>query len=199
MMPLAAIVLAAGASKRFGAGNKLLAQIGGRPLVRRVAEETLMSGVTDVVVVTGYDAPLIEEALSGLAVRIVENQSWRSGMGTSIATGARALGPDASGAFIVPGDMPSLNAGLLRTLAAAFDRRGGQSVVYPATPDGEQRNPVLWPRRYFPDLMALSGPDGAKGKLQNLADAAIAVPFADATLFADVDTRAELEAARHGR
>ena len=191
MANVAAVLLAAGASARFGPENKLVARIGGRPLVRCVAEAVASSGVSEIVAVTGADAALIEGALDGLPVRFAHNATWQDGMGTSIAAGVSALGESADGAFIVPGDMPLLTTDLLQSLIAAFDRHGGGPIVYPATPDGEQRNPVLWPRRFFPKLRALSGPEGGKALLRTLAVETVAVPC-DPAAFADVDTPAEL-------
>jgi molybdenum cofactor cytidylyltransferase len=192
---IAAVVLAAGASNRFGAENKLLARIGGRPVVRRVAEAAVGGGAADVVVVTGCDRPLIEEALSGLAVRFAHNANWQAGMGSSIAVGVAALGEDSEGALIVPGDMPLLTSLLIASLAAAFERGGRASIIYPATPSGEQRNPVLWPRRLFPKLMALSGREGAKRLLESLGREAVSLTAEEAAL-ADIDTLADLETAR---
>lgn len=197
MTKLAAVVLAAGASTRFGAENKLLAPFADRrPLVRCVVDALIGSGIADVVVVTGYDAALVTEALAGLAVRFVENDQWQTGLGSSVAAGARALGEEVAGAFIVPGDMPCLSAGLLHSLIAAFESHDRLSVVYPALPDGAQRNPVLWPRNFFPRLSALSGPQGAKALLQELTDHSVAVTVDDSTLVSDVDTPADLEAGR---
>ena len=196
MADLAAILLAAGASQRFGAANKLLVRVGDRPLVRGVAEEMLESGVADVIVVTGCDAPLIEDALAGLPVRRVHNTDWQAGMGSSIACGIGALDSKATGAFIVPADMPFLKASLFRDLASAFQRHDAQRIVYPATPEGEQRNPVLWPRRCFAALAALSGPQGGRSLLQTLKAACVAEMVADAGMLADIDTPAELNAAQ---
>ena len=196
MAKLAAVLLAAGASSRFGAENKLLVRFNGRPLVRGVAEEILRSGVSDVVVVTGCDAPLIEDALAGLPVHCVHNKDWQAGMGSSIACGIGALDSKATGAFIVPADMPFLKASLFRDLASAFQRHDAQRIVYPATPEGEQRNPVLWPRRCFAALAALSGPQGGRSLLQSLKAACVAEMVADAGMLADIDTPAELNAAQ---
>jgi len=193
---LAAILLAAGASQRFGVDNKLLADIGGRPLVRGVVDEIQESGVADVTVVTGCEAPLIEDALAGLAVTFVHNAGWQGGMGSSIASGVTALGNRYAGAFIVPGDMPYLKADLFRTLARAFHSRDAQMIVYPALPDGAQRNPVLWPLRFFSALAALKGPQGGRALLQSLKTECVAETVEDARLFADIDTPAELNAAR---
>ena len=191
MTEVAAVVLAAGASTRFGTANKLVAEINGRPLVRATADAVLGAGIAEVVVVTGSDAPLIEPALEGLPVRFVHNAHWQDGMGSSIATGVAALRDTAGAAFIVPGDMPLLTVGLLRSLIAAFERHSGAPIVYPATPDGAQRNPVLWPSRLFPELRALSGPEGAKALLRPLLAESVVVDC-DPAIFVDIDTPADL-------
>ncbi len=196
MAKLAAIVLAAGASTRFGAENKLLAHLGGRPLVRRVVDEVLAGGIADVVVVTGCDAAAIEEALSGLPVRFALNTDWQTGMGSSIAAGARALAEDVDGAFIVPGDLPFLSAQLLGDLVTAFEQHHQHSIIYPATPEGAQRNPVLWPRSFFGQLASLSGPKGAKKLLLSLKGRSVALTVGDGALLADVDTLADMDAAK---
>jgi molybdenum cofactor cytidylyltransferase len=112
-------------------------------------------------------------------------------MGSSIAAGVAALCDTADAAFIVPGDMPLLTVGLLRSLITAFERHSGGPIVYPATPDGAQRNPVLWPSRLFPELRALSGPAGAKALLRPLLAESVAVAC-DPAIFVDIDTPADL-------
>ncbi len=196
MADLAALVLAAGASQRFGTSNKLLAEVGGRPLVRGVVEEILASGVADVTVVTGCEAPLIEDALAGLQVAYVHNAGWETGMGASIACGVAALDRRYAGAFIVPADMPFLKAGLFRDLARAFQSRQAHMIVYPALTDGAQRNPVLWPQRFFSALAGLQGPQGGRALLQSLKAECVAETVDDPRLFADIDTQAELSAAQ---
>jgi molybdenum cofactor cytidylyltransferase len=191
MAEVVAVLLAAGASTRFGTANKLVAEIDGRPLVRAVADAVLGAGVAEVVVVTGADAALIERALEGLPVRFVHNAHWQDGMGSSIAAGVAALCDTADAAFIVPGDMPLLTVGLLRSLITAFERHSGGPIVYPATPDGAQRNQVLWPSRLFPELRALSGPAGAKALLRPLLAESVAVAC-DPAIFVDIDTPADL-------
>jgi molybdenum cofactor cytidylyltransferase len=191
MAEVAAVLLAAGASTRFGTANKLVAEINGRPLVRAVADAVLAAGIAEVVVVTGSEPGLVEHALDGLSIRFMHNADWQDGMGSSIATGVAALRHTADAAFIVPGDMPLLTVGLLRSLIAAFERHSGAPIVYPATPDGAQRNPVLWPSRLFSELRALSGPEGAKALLRPLLAESVAVAC-DPAIFVDIDTPADL-------
>jgi molybdenum cofactor cytidylyltransferase len=134
-------------------------QYRGQAAIRLVAEEFVHSGA-EVVVVTGWDYLLIQKALDGLQLRFAHNLSWPRGMGSSIAAGVMALGSQVLGTFIVPGDMPFLTSALLTNLMTTFNENRGASIVYPTTLAGEQRNPVLWPRRFFPLLASLNGPEG---------------------------------------
>jgi molybdenum cofactor cytidylyltransferase len=193
---IGAVLLAAGPSRRFRRENKLLAEIGGKPLIRWVAEEIAHSGSREVVAVTGCDHLLIEKALEGLPLRFAHNQSWAAGMGSSIAVGIMALGFQHQGAFIVPGDMPYLTSALLKDLMATFDQSRGEPIVYPTTLMGEQRNPVLWPQRFFPLLASLSGSEGAKRLLATLVGSQKQVPVVDEGALADIDLPVDLETAR---
>lgn len=189
--PVGAVLLAAGASTRFGPANKLLADVQGRPMIRRTAETLRQAIDGPLIVVTGFEAELIEAALDGLSVGFCRNPGWRDGMGSSVAAGIAALPDACSGAFILPGDIPHLTPALLARMCAAFD---GDTILFPVTGDGQQRNPVLWPRRYFPELRSLSGTAGAKALLARHRDGARPVQASDAEL-ADIDTQEALRGA----
>ena len=191
MAEVAAVLLAAGASTRFGTENKLVAEINGRPLVRATADAVLGAGIAEVVVVTGSEPGIVERALGGLSIRFMHNAGWQDGMGSSIATGVAALRNTADAAFIVPGDMPLLTVGLLRSLIAAFERHGGAPIVYPTTPDGAQRNPVLWPSRLFPELARCPVRQGQRRCCDRRLPRASPSP-AIRRIFVDVDTPADL-------
>lgn len=186
--PLGAVLLAGGASRRFGADNKLLAEIGGAPILARVAREVLAGGVGELIVVTGAEHAAYVAALDGLPVRFVANAHWDDGIGGSIAAGVRALSEIPQGVFIVPGDLPNLTAAVFQRLAEVFTEAAGNRIIVPVTAEGEQRNPVLWPRRLFPGLAALSGPKGGKSLLDTLPDERLDVAFGDESVFADIDT-----------
>ena len=196
-MPMVvAIVLAAGASSRFGPTNKLLAEVGGKPMIVRVVEAIAASPVGEIIIVTGRDRDQIEDVLRQSPIRFAHNDAWQNGMASSIRTGVAALAATTEAAFIVPGDMPFLTAHVVVTLLNEFEQTGRHSIVFPTTLTGEQRNPVLWPARFFGVLADLEGDRGAKHLLQKHSGAALAVPFSDEQVFADVDTVGELEQAR---
>lgn len=190
---IAAILLAAGSSTRFGSANKLLADVAGRALVARTAAALDRERVGEIVVVTGPDADEVKRVLAGGRARFVHNKDHAKGMGTSIAAGIAALGAGADGALVCPGDMPALDPALVDRIIATFDETNGTKVVYAALAEGRQRNPVLWPRRLFSALAGLAGGAGGKGVLETLAPAdRIAVPVTDEGLLADIDTAEDL-------
>jgi molybdenum cofactor cytidylyltransferase len=194
-----AIVLAAGRSTRMGGPNKLLAEIGGKPLVRFVAEQALASRAAPVIVVTGHERAKVEAALAGLRVRFVHNPDFAAGLSTSLKAGLAALPGEVDGAIVCLGDMPQVTASLIDRMLEAFDPARGALVVVP-TIDGKRGNPVVWSRRFFPDLMALEGDVGARHLIATYADAVTEVPLEDSAALTDVDTpdallavKAELE------
>ena len=128
---VAAIILAAGRSTRMGGPNKLLAEIGGRPLVRIAAEEALASRARPVIVVTGHQREQVEAALEGLKVNCVHNPNFAEGLSTSLKAGLATLPADVDGAIVCLGDMPQVNASLIDRLIAAFRsgaRRAGRGA-----------------------------------------------------------------------
>jgi molybdenum cofactor cytidylyltransferase len=198
---IAAVVLAAGRSTRMRGPNKLLAEIGGRPLVRIAAEEALASRARPVIVVAGHQRGEVERALAGLPVQIVYNPDFAEGLGTSLRTGIAAVPADAEGAIVCLGDMPQVDAGLIDRLIAAFDPDRGALVVMP-TFEGKRGNPVLWSRRFFPDLMAIEGDVGARHLIGRYGEAVAEVPLEGKAALVDVDTpealtgvKAEIEGA----
>ena len=192
---IAAVVLAAGRSSRMGGPNKLLAQIGGRPLVRHVVDAALASRARPVVVVTGHQRDKVEAALAGLAVKFVHNPHFADGLGTSLKSGIAALPPEADGAIVCLGDMPQVDSALIDRLIGAFDPDHGALVVLP-TIDGKRGNPVVWSRRFFPDLMAVEGDVGARYLIGRYTEAVAEVPLTGTAALTDVDTPEALEAVR---
>jgi molybdenum cofactor cytidylyltransferase len=192
---IAAVVLAAGKSSRMGGPNKLLAQIGGRPLVRHVVDAALASRARPVVVVTGHQRDKVEAALAGLPIKFVHNPHFADGLGTSLKAGIAALPAEVDGAIVCLGDMPQVDARLIDRLIGAFDPDHGALVVVP-TIDGKRGNPVVWSRRFFPDLMTVEGDVGARYLIGRYTEAVAEVPLTGTAALTDVDTPEALEAVR---
>ncbi|MGX1099765.1 NTP transferase domain-containing protein [Amorphus sp. MBR-141] len=183
--PVAALVLAAGRSSRMGS-PKMLATVDGVPLVRRAAETGLASRADRVVVVTGHRADDVADALDGLDVTCVNNPAFADGLSTSLAAGLAALGDDVAAAVVLLGDMPMIEAPMIDRLIDAFDPNAGALIVVP-THDGRRGNPVLWSRRFFPELMAVAGDKGGREILADYPDAIAEVELGAAAAV-DIDT-----------
>jgi molybdenum cofactor cytidylyltransferase len=192
---IAGVVLAAGKSSRMGGPNKLLAQIGGRPLVRHVVDAALASRARPVVVVTGHQRDKVEAALAGLSVKFVHNPHFAEGLGTSLKAAVAALPAEVDGVIVCLGDMPQVDASLIDRLIGAFDPDHGALVVVP-TIDGKRGNPVVWSRRFFPDLMTVEGDVGARYLIGRYTEAVAEVPLTGTAALTDVDTPEALEAVR---
>jgi molybdenum cofactor cytidylyltransferase len=192
---IAGMVLAAGRSTRMGASNKLTADLRGQPLVRHAVSAVVQAGLAPVLVVTGHQADAVEAALAGMPVRFVRNPRYSEGLSTSLAAGIAALPETADAVIVALGDMPRIDAAIHRGLAAAFAPGQGVHAVVPVA-GGRRGNPVLWGRRFFPDLMQLSGDSGARGLIAANPDAVAEVPVEGDSVEFDVDTPDALAEAR---
>jgi len=189
---IAAIVLAAGLSTRMGS-NKLLAPLpDGRLMIARTVDNVLASAAHPVIVVTGHQEAEIHAALAGRDIRFLHAPGYRSGMSESFRAGIAALADSIGAALIVLGDMPLVDASALDRIMAAYDPEEGREIVMPVH-DGQRGNPVLWGRKFFPELLGVSGDIGARNVLlRHMESVAEVVMDTDAVL-RDFDTRDALE------
>ncbi|HJZ30549.1 MAG TPA: nucleotidyltransferase family protein [Hyphomicrobiaceae bacterium] len=183
---VAAIVLAAGRSTRMGADNKLLCEVAGTPMVRLVVDTALASRARPINVVVGHQADQVRAALAGLKVGFVDNPAYASGLASSLRAGLGSLPQTLAGALVLLGDMPTLKSTHLDRLIEAFEAASGDAIIVPVH-DGERGNPVLWPARYFPELMQLDGDVGARRLFARHAQTITEVAV-EAAVLHDVDT-----------
>lgn len=188
---VAALVLAAGSSRRMGGANKLLQPVGGIAMLRRVVNAALASRCTSVLVVTGAQAEAAQACLGGLDVQCVHNPDHASGMASSLRCGLAALPADADAAVVLLADMPWIDGSHVDRLLAAFDPQ--QPKIVAPVREGRRGNPILWPREFFAEMMAVEGDVGAREVLARHATLVDTVTFDDDAIFADVDTPAALD------
>jgi molybdenum cofactor cytidylyltransferase len=158
---IAALILAAGQSRRMGEVNKLLIEIDGKPMVRRVTETVLASAASPVVAVLGHERDRVRAIFAGSTVRCVYNPDFAGGISTSLKRGLAALPDDIDGVLICLGDMPLLGATEIDRLISAFNPLEGRAIIVP-TRLGKRGNPVLWARRFFPEMQDIAGDVGAR-------------------------------------
>jgi molybdenum cofactor cytidylyltransferase len=191
--PLAALVLAAGRSSRMGDANKLTQILRGKPLVRHAVLAALASQASPVLVVTGHEADKVRQALEGLDVSFIHNPDYAEGMATSLKAGLAALPATAAGAAVLLGDMPNVTPAIIDRLIAAAAPEA--KAVVP-TLLGQRGNPALLMRSLLPDVLKLSGDQGARKLLEAAGDAVIDIALDDPAIALDIDTPEALKAAR---
>jgi molybdenum cofactor cytidylyltransferase len=190
---IAAVILAAGRSTRMGGSNKLLSEVDGVPMLLRAVGAACASVCRPVVVVTGFDAERVAALLAGHGqpLSIVYNAAFADGLSTSLRAGLRALPADIDGALVMLADMPGVGAIEVDRLVSAFDP-AAPAIVVPFR-RGRRGNPVLWPRRHFAEMQALTGDVGARALLDRHADRITRVEFDSDAIFADIDTPEALQ------
>ncbi len=193
---VAAIVLAAGQSKRMGA-NKLLADLGGAPMIRRSVKAVRAAGVETVIAVTGHEAGKIAAALEGFGIEIAHNPDYAQGLATSLKRGLAAVPGDADAVLVCLGDMPRVTPKAIGRLIAAFNPEEQRTICVPVH-KGMRGNPVLWGRKHFAAMAELRGDQGAKDLMQQFAEELVEIEMADDGVLLDADTPEALARLRSG-
>jgi molybdenum cofactor cytidylyltransferase len=177
-MSVAAIVLAAGESRRLGQPKQLLL-LNGETLIVRALRLVSEAGAAPVLAVLGARGDVIRDSIDGRSAIVVANEDWEQGISTSIHVGIRALAeyaPGSRGVLLLGCDQPRLDAHHLRELIQTFDAQGGEAIAASAYA-GIQGIPAVFPHTAFPELLALRGDKGARALIVNATCAVIPVPF----------------------
>lgn len=182
--PVAGVVLAAGAGRRYG-GPKALVWYEGRLLVDRAADTLRDAGCEPVAVVLGAAAARVRAAAALTGCTVVENPDWDTGMGSSLRAGLAALADSgAVAAVVLLVDMPGVSAAAVRRVA-----RGAASDALVMAGYGDQRgHPVLLGRDHWPGVAQRAvGDTGARPYLRAHAATVRVVPCADVADDRDID------------
>jgi molybdenum cofactor cytidylyltransferase len=186
--PIAALVLAAGRSRRMAPHNKLLViDRTGKPMIARVVDNVLSSNARPVLVVVGHQAEQVQHTLGGRPVRYVHAPDYAEGLSASLKAGIAAVPEECAAAVVCLGDMPLVTGRMIDRLLSNYDPDEGRLIVLP-TFRGKQGNPMLWDRRFFPEILQISGDSGARFLLGKHIEAVAEVEMADDAVLRDFDT-----------
>ena len=190
---IAAIVLAAGQSRRMGNVNKLLAPVDGKAMVSHVVESLAASQARPLVVVTGHDYAAVEAVLPKRGFTLTHNPDYASGLASSLRRGLAALPENVDGVLVCLGDMPRLTPAIVNRLIAAFNPLEGRAICVP-TWQGKRGNPVLFARRFFAEMQEIAGDTGARALIGEHSEVVCEVPMDDDAVLLDIDTPEALAA-----
>jgi len=184
-----AVILAAGQSTRMGEPKQLL-RLSAKLLLARTLENVRASRASDVVLVLGFAAETITRQVAIAGVKIVVNEAYAQGMGSSLRLGLSALDPLTNAALIVLADQPFVRPGTLDQIIDQYQQSDAQIAV--PMYQGFRGNPVLLDRSVFPEVMALTGDIGCRAIFANHVDGIVNVNVDDIGILLDIDTREDL-------
>ena len=193
---IGAVILAAGMSSRMGETKQLI-RLGENTLLEQVMEIVRSSRVDEIVLVLGHQAETIKKRVGIKNLKVVINESYQQGMGTSLRTGLAALSSGTNAALIVLADQPFVRAETLDRLIDQYEQSGAQIAI--PIYKGFRGNPVLLGRSVFPEVMALTGDIGCRAIFGNHVEGIVKVLVDDIGILLDLDTKGDVEKLREFR
>src|SRR5262245_4610642 len=189
------VILAGGASSRMGSPKALLADDRGQPFVVRLVRAMAEAGLSDLVVVTGYEHDSIVAALAAQVmprVRVVRNEDPARGQLSSLWTAMdEVCGPETEAFAVMLVDVPLVTPETIRTVVDAW-KRSRAPIVRPAV--GPRRgHPVAFERAVFDGLCPVPLDVGARAVVRAHERDILDVPVADTGCLKDIDTRDDYE------
>ncbi|HEX4630025.1 MAG TPA: nucleotidyltransferase family protein [Chthoniobacterales bacterium] len=188
MRNVAAVILAAGGSWRFGRPKQLLT-FRGETLVRRAVHAAAEAGCDPVIVVAGDLGDAIRGELQSTSAIVVENPAWQRGLGTSIRRGLREVVDSTNAVVLVTCDQPLVDEAVIEELIVVHEKTGKPMVA-----SGYANTlgvPALFDRSCFAALLALPDDSGAKALLTTRPNDVAAVAFEQGAV--DIDTPEDFE------
>jgi len=181
------VVLAAGASSRFGSPKQLV-RFEGQTLLQRVLSNAAELSATSVSVVLGANAAEIVTTLPADRASILVNRDWQEGIASSLRVAVRALSPGCDGVLVLLGDQPLVGVASLNRLAQAWRRQPRR--IFASRYSAITGVPAIFPRWCFEDLCALRGDQGARALITRHAVHVSAIALPEAAI--DIDQPEDL-------
>lgn len=189
---VALVLLAAGASNRFGRPKQLI-PFKGHSLLRHLAEVALASNAASVHIVLGAYAEFLKHQLHGLKVRTVVNPDWNSGISSSVRTGVKDLSRSVKAVLLVLCDQPYVTSLLLNGMMETFEKT--KKLIIASEYENSLGVPALFDRKLFGELETLSGDRGARQVIMRHRNEVASIPFPEGSI--DIDTPQDLPNTKH--
>jgi len=187
---ISATILAAGSSERMEEANKLLLPYRSEALIKIVSKMLIDSLLDPIFIVTGYEHDKVVKLLPKSLDNIIYNKDWRKGMGKSINKAISSLPANIDGNMIVLGDMPLIKVETINKLRSAFLNNNGEKIIY-AEYFGKQANPVIFPKKYFKEMLLLKGDNGCKDIISQNRKNTLGVSVDSSEVIFDCDTKGD--------
>ena len=185
------IILAAGQSKRMLNDNKLLIKINKKTMLATMITKSLNSSADNTVLVLGYQSDVIQEIIQDKNITTIVNKDFTKGLSSSLQCGISALPDDCDAAVIILADMPGITSTIIDNMINSFNPKKNNSIIIP-TFNKKRGNPILLDRKFFPDILRVTGDKGAKDIIKNNKNSILEVPQKNSSVLNDIDTKEDL-------
>ncbi|MBI2997259.1 MAG: nucleotidyltransferase family protein [Deltaproteobacteria bacterium] len=166
--------------------QKLLLDLRGKPVLRWVLEAALGSELDEVICVVREPKEIQERIFLGHdKLRWVTNEKAKEGQSTSVIAGLRAINAKSDAALFLVGDQPLVKTDLINGLIGLFKK--SRSLIVAPTFRGQTRNPVLFQKDLFPELLELTGDRGGRGLIEKYRGEVAALDWNEEMPFLDMD------------
>ena len=171
--------------------NKLLAKVGGIPMIRRVLQAALESKVDEVIVVLGFEANKIHKEIENLPCRIVINKEYEKGQSSSLIVGMKAIKSSTHAVLILPADIARIDTQSINLVATSYNKEDGSIVC--AAHNGSLGHPILLSKVVFDEIMMITEEtSGLKSLVMKHRNELRLVETGNENILTDVDTPDEL-------
>jgi molybdenum cofactor cytidylyltransferase len=189
---ISAVILAAGRAERMMGEQKLFLPLGGKPVLQWVLESALASDLGEIICVA-RDLTAVRREIHLADARLfwLLNYAADHGQSTSVSAGLWAANPQSEGVMFLLGDQPLIRKELINSLIEKF--AAGEARIVAPSFNGEARNPVLFHRELFPDLLKLTGDRGGRALLDTHREKLALVDWHDEVPFMDIDAPEDYE------
>ena len=189
---LSLVILAAGKSSRMQGRNKLLANIEGVPMIRRVTKAALSSKADEVIVVVGWEEEKIRSAIAGLDCRIAANRNYEEGQSSSVRAGLNAVNQSSRAVLILPGDIARIDTSAINKVIDKYHH--GECPIVIAGHEGRSGHPILLDKQLFPEIQRINEETfGLKAIVKKHQSEVCLVETGSGNVLKDIDTTQDLE------
>lgn len=186
------IVLAAGKSTRMRGRNKLLAKVDGKTMIRKVVETALNSKVDEVIVVLGWQAKKVRDALGDLPCRLVVNKDYEGGQSSSVKAGLREVSDATRAILVLPGDIAKIDSRSINLVLEEYDQ--GKAPIIVAGHEGRSGHPILLDKAVFKEIEQIDEQTfGLKAVVKKHEGEMRLVETGSGNVLTDVDTPEDLK------
>ncbi|MFC2043941.1 molybdenum cofactor cytidylyltransferase [Chloroflexota bacterium] len=181
---IAAVVLAAGESKRMGKLKQLM-PFGGKTILEHSIDNILTSKVNEVVVVLGHEAQAVMAKVANRPVRIAVNSGYRAGIGTSIASGVSLVSDRVEAVMLTLADQPFIDSQIINHIVDEYDSHN-KGIVIPVY-RGLRGHPVIFDIKYRTELFQLTGDIGGRMIIERYPEDVLEVDVGSESIYIDID------------